>query len=101
MARVTVEDCLKKVDNRFELIHLATKRIRQLTKGAEPLIICKNKETVVALREIAAGKVFTVNKQELSAPDKPSGQLTDDIDKSIHQDEADQNTDQTENTEDN
>jgi DNA-directed RNA polymerase subunit omega len=101
MARVTVEDCLEKVDNRFELIHLATKRIRQLSKGAEPLVICKNKETVVALREIAAGKVFTVKKQELSDPDKPPEQLTDDIDKSNHQDKTDQNTDQTEKTEDN
>jgi len=97
MARITVEDCLKNVDNRFELIHLATKRIRQLRKGAEPLVVCKNKETVVSLREIAAGKVFAVNKQKLSDPDKPSGQLTDDIDKSHPQDE----TDQTKKTEDN
>jgi DNA-directed RNA polymerase subunit omega len=58
MARITVEDCLKKIDNRFGLIHLAAKRVRQLRKGAEPLVVCKNKDVVVALREIAAGQVF-------------------------------------------
>ncbi len=57
MARITVEDCLEKVDNRFGLIHLAAKRVRQLRNGAEPLVVCKNKDIVVALREIAAGEV--------------------------------------------
>jgi len=65
MARITVEDCLEKVDNRFGLIHLAAKRVRQLQKGAEPLVVCKNKDIVVGLREIAAGEVFkTRNKNE-------------------------------------
>lgn len=64
MARITVEDCLKKVDNRFGLIHLAAKRVRSLRKGEEPLVICKNKDTVTALREIAAGKVFKVIRHE-------------------------------------
>jgi len=58
MARITVEDCLERVDNRFGLIHLAANRVRQLRKGAEPLVVCKNRDTVVALREIAAGKVY-------------------------------------------
>ena len=58
MARITVEDCLERVDNRFGLIHLAANRVRQLRKGAEPLVVCKNRDTVVALREIAAGVVF-------------------------------------------
>jgi len=54
MARVTVEDCLDKVDNRFQLVLVATKRARQLAKGAEPFIDWENdKPTVVALREIA------------------------------------------------
>ena len=57
MARITVEDCLEKVDNRFALVHLAAKRVRQLKKGAEPLIRCKNREVVTALREIAAGLI--------------------------------------------
>ena len=52
MARITVEDCLEKADNRFGLIHLAAKRVRQLKKGAEPLVVCKNSDIVVALREI-------------------------------------------------
>ena len=59
MARVTVEDCLENVDNRFELVMLATKRSRQLaTGGKEPKVAWENdKPTVVALREIAAGLV--------------------------------------------
>jgi DNA-directed RNA polymerase subunit omega len=58
MARVTVEDCLEKVDNRFLLVMLAAKRVKQLYKGAKPLIENKadNKNVVLALREIAAGK---------------------------------------------
>ena len=62
MARITVEDCLKKVDNRFGLIHLSAKRVRQLRKGVEPLVDCKNKDVVVSLREIAAGKIFQTKK---------------------------------------
>jgi len=64
MARITVEDCLQNVDNRFRLIHLSAKRVRQLRKGTEPLIVCKNKDVVVSLREIAAGKVFPVEREE-------------------------------------
>ena len=53
MARVTVEDCLGKVDNRFQLVLVASKRARQLAKGAEPFVEWENdKPTVVALREI-------------------------------------------------
>jgi DNA-directed RNA polymerase subunit omega len=57
MARVTIEDCLQHVDNMYELVHLATKRTRQLFKGAEPLVKSKNRIIVTALREIAAGRV--------------------------------------------
>ncbi|HCN16649.1 MAG: DNA-directed RNA polymerase subunit omega [Psychrobacter sp.] len=59
MARVTIEDCLDNVDNRFELILVASKRARQLAKGiAEPMVDVDNdKPTVLALREIAAGKI--------------------------------------------
>lgn len=57
MARVTVEDCLEHVENRFALVQLATQRARQLLKDAEPLVESKNKECVTALREIAAGKI--------------------------------------------
>ena len=59
MARVTVEDCLENVDNRFELVMLATKRARQIaTGGKEPKVAWENdKPTVVALREIAEGLI--------------------------------------------
>ena len=57
MARVTVEDCLEKVDNRFALVILAAERARQLARGAKPLVECDNKPAVTALREIAAGIV--------------------------------------------
>lgn len=62
MARVTIEDCLRHVENRFELVHLAAKRVRQLYKGAPVLLTerVKNKEIVVALREIAARKIGAV-----------------------------------------
>jgi DNA-directed RNA polymerase subunit omega len=56
MARITVEDCLSHVDNRFDLVLLATRRARQLANGVEPMIPWENdKPTVVALREIADG----------------------------------------------
>ena len=56
MARITVEDCLDNVDNRFELVLTATKRARQIAHGADPLVPEENdKPTVIALREIASG----------------------------------------------
>jgi len=72
MARITVEDCLDNVDNRYELVMLATKRVRQLYKGSDPLVSCKNRQIVTSLREIAAGKVLTV------APDLPEAVQEDD-----------------------
>ena len=64
MARITVEDCLNKVNNRFALIHMAAKRVRQLRKGSEPTIASKNRDVVVSLREIAAGNVVIEEKIE-------------------------------------
>ena len=62
MARVTVEDCLENVENRFKLVLLASKRARQLEKGADEFVPRgKDKDTVVALREIAAGFVTEDN----------------------------------------
>ena len=62
MARVTVEDCLENVENRFKLVLLASKRARQLEKGADEFVPRgKDKDTVVALREIAAGFVTEEN----------------------------------------
>ena len=57
MARVTVEDCLRRVNNHFALVILAAERARQLAAGASPLIACDNKWAVTSLREIGAGKV--------------------------------------------
>ncbi|MGB4599537.1 MAG: DNA-directed RNA polymerase subunit omega [Trichlorobacter sp.] len=58
MARVTVEDCLENVENRFMLVMMASKRVKQLFKGARPQVATKNNRFVVtALREIAAGKL--------------------------------------------
>lgn len=58
MARVTVEDCLENVDNRFELVRLAARRARQIAMGKEPLVADENdKPTVIALREIASGLI--------------------------------------------
>ena len=67
MARITVEDCLQEVgdDNRFNLIHLAVKRIKQHRQGEPFLIDAKNKEVVMTLREIAAGEVTFTNVEEL------------------------------------
>lgn len=57
MARVTIEDCLDNIENRFALTLLAARRARQLLDDAKPLVETNNKETVTALREIALGKV--------------------------------------------
>ncbi len=62
MARVTVEDCLKKIPNQFELAILGAMRAQQLLNGARPLVKTNNREIVVALREIAAGKVNKAKK---------------------------------------
>ena len=68
MARVTVEDCLDNVKNRFELVMVATKRARQIANGQEPLVDEENdKPTVIALREIAEGKVGPEILDEVSA----------------------------------
>lgn len=62
MARITVEDCQERVDNRFLLVQMAIKRVRQYREGYEPLIDSRNKEVVTALREVAAGKIMPDDK---------------------------------------
>ena len=65
MARVTIEDCLKNVDNRFSLVHLAAKRVRQVREGADLLVkSSKNEDVVTVLREIAANRVIVEKKEE-------------------------------------
>lgn len=67
MARVTVEDCLDKVSNRFTLVILVAKRVRQFLNGDQPLVTANNKYVVNALREVAAGAVTTnLSKDEMS-----------------------------------
>ncbi len=60
MARITVEDCLRRVPNRFILVLMAAARTKQILKGSKPRVQADNKEVVLALREIAAGKVTLV-----------------------------------------
>ena len=65
MARVTIEDCLKNVDNRFALVHLAAKRVRQVREGADLLVkASKNEDVVTVLREIAAGRIVAKKNEE-------------------------------------
>lgn len=64
MARITVEDCLQKIPNRFQLIVIAARRAKELLKGARPMVSSENKEVVTALREIAAGKVWSEPAKE-------------------------------------
>ena len=69
MARITVEDCLKRVDNRFKLVNAAAQRVRQIREGSEYLVVSpKNEDIVVALREIAAGRVLV--QQEIAEPEE-------------------------------
>ena len=63
MARITVEDCLDKVSSRFELVLLTSIRAKQLLKGAKPVVKSDNRDIVIALREIAAGKVRWASPQ--------------------------------------
>ena len=60
MARITIEDCLKKVENRFLLVNMVAKRVRQIREGSDYLVSSpKNEDIVVSLREVAAGKVVS------------------------------------------
>jgi DNA-directed RNA polymerase subunit omega len=83
MARITVEDCLNRIDNRFEMVLTATKRARQIAHGADPLVEEENdKPTVIALREIADGLVdpqsVDVIQAEIEAAEVFDTQLEDD-----------------------
>jgi len=64
MARITIEDCLEQVENRFSLVLLAAERTKQLLKGSAPLLKTDNKDGVTALREIAIGKVSTADSKK-------------------------------------
>ncbi len=65
MARITVEDCLQKVPNRFLLVNLVAKRVRQIREGSEYLVSSpKNEDIVICLREVAAGKIVLKNTED-------------------------------------
>lgn len=96
MARITVEDCLEHVDNRFQLVLVATKRARQISDGGEPLVEVENdKCTVIALREIAEG---LVTKEILE--DKPTLEqdALDSLSEGVEEAEGDADTDPSEET---
>jgi DNA-directed RNA polymerase subunit omega len=68
MARITVEDCLEHVENRFDLVMLAARRARQISQGADPLVPPENdKPTVIALREIAENLINNATMDEMEA----------------------------------
>jgi DNA-directed RNA polymerase subunit omega len=65
VARITVEDCLRKVSNRFLLVNMVAKRVRQIREGSDYLVSSpKNEDIVVALREVAAGKIQMVTSEQ-------------------------------------
>jgi len=65
VARITIEDCLKRVTNRFLLVNMVAKRVRQIREGSDYLVSSpKNEDIVVALREVAAGKIIKVESDE-------------------------------------
>ena len=85
MARITIEDCLENIDNRFDLVLTATKRARQVGHGAEPMVQEENdKPTVIALREIAEGHIDServdILQAELDAAEMFDSELEDDLD---------------------
>jgi DNA-directed RNA polymerase subunit omega len=72
MARITVEDCLKKVGSRFELVILAARRAKMIMKGAKPLVEADNRSIVNAPREVAAGKVKFKHPEDKGKGSDPS-----------------------------
>ena len=101
MARVTVEDCLEKVGNRFALIHVAAKRVRQLRKGAEPTLNSKNKDVVVSLREVASGNLIVAEGVEKdhfieNQADIPPGEPEGEGEEAASEDEKNEKTEAVE-----
>lgn len=72
MARVSIEDCLQYIENRFALVAVASHRTRQLMEGKTPLVKTKNKEAVTALREIAEGLVVSIQPEGVVSPRQPT-----------------------------
>ncbi len=72
MARITVEDCLRKVESRFELVILGARRAKMIMRGAKPLVDADNRPIVTALREVAAGKVKLIHPEDKEKGNEPS-----------------------------
>jgi DNA-directed RNA polymerase subunit omega len=72
MARITVEDCLRTVESRFELVILAARRAKMIMKGAKPLVDADNRPIVTALREVAAEKVRFIHPGDQEKGSEPS-----------------------------
>jgi len=72
MARITVEDCLKRVESRFELVILAARRAKMIMKGAKPLVEADNRPIVTALREVAAAKAKFIHPDDKEQGSEPS-----------------------------
>lgn len=91
MARITVEDCLDKVDNRFELVMVSSKRARQIqTGGRDPLVAADNdKPTVIALREIAEGHINASILTERPQSEMSSESATEQLESAVAQQAAD------------
>jgi DNA-directed RNA polymerase subunit omega len=81
VARITVEDCLKKVPNRFILVNMVAKRVRQIREGSEYLVSSpKNEDVVVSLREVAAGKVvLKTEKEAVEELEEEKEELADEV----------------------
>ena len=99
MARITIEDCLKRVPNRFVIVQMAAKRVRQIREGSEYLVSSpKNEDIVVALREIAAGKVVIkadTGKKIAKASEQITEQVAEQAEEHDVKQPADQGADQT------
>ncbi|MBF0528073.1 MAG: DNA-directed RNA polymerase subunit omega [Deltaproteobacteria bacterium] len=80
MARITVEDCLEQVENRFQLVHLSARRVRQLRQGATPLYDCDNKDVVLALREIASRLITAQNIDQHEPTPQEEMEIVEQID---------------------
>lgn len=70
MARITVEDCLENVENRFALVMASVKRTKQLYAGADPVVRCENKSIICSLREIAKGEIKVTSTPEVAGSNK-------------------------------
>jgi DNA-directed RNA polymerase subunit omega len=79
VARITVEDCLKRVENRFLLVNIVSRRVRQIREGSEYLVSSpKNEDIVISLREVAAGKVNLKKIEEKALPKPKTEEVTAD-----------------------